>query len=65
VIAQRPAQVSELVSTFGSTIFLLAAFALIGIGPSLLVEFTLRNVITVVAIVVIAAGGALIAGKDS
>jgi hypothetical protein len=65
VIAQRPAQVSELVSTIGSTIFLLAAFALIGIGPSLLVEFTLRNVITVVAIVVIAAGGALIAGKDS
>jgi hypothetical protein len=65
VITQRPAQVSELVSTIGSTIFLLAAFALIGIGPTLLVDFTLRNVITVVAIVVIAAGGAFLAGKDS
>jgi hypothetical protein len=65
VITQPTTPIREAVSTIGSTIFLLAAFALIGIGPSLLVEFTLRNVITVVAIVVIAAGGALIAGKDS
>jgi hypothetical protein len=62
VITQPTTPGREAVSYFGSTVFLLAAFALIGIGPTLLVEFSLRNVITVIAIIVIAAGGAFLAG---
>jgi hypothetical protein len=63
--APAPTTLRAAVQTFGSTVFLLAAFALIGIAPSLLIDFTLRNLLTVLAILVIAAGGALIAGKDA